>query len=165
MYSSKTMNMRLSGNTGVTGGQYPVFYTPETGLVQYTTADLDTFDFFNGITTSTTSATTEWQSYITSEQLLAGRYYVQAVYRLGNGTTQNPQLQCQIVNNSDNSTFGNYGNIFYGQASNYTINASSCGISILQNTNTFSWQFRRMDSLQPIIIRVGRLSCIRLGPV
>jgi hypothetical protein len=153
------------GNTGVTGGQYPLFYTPETGLVQYTTADLDTFDFFNNITSSSTSATTGWQSYITSEPLLAGRYYVQAVYRLGNTTTQNPQLQCQIVNNSDNSTFGNYGNISYRLASLYDINASLCGISILQNTNTFSWQYRRMDFLEPIIIRVGRLSCIRLGPV
>lgn len=146
-------------------GQNVLYYNDSTSQVRYSTVNIPTIGVGSNNSVERTTTQVSSASFATYESTTtqpAGVYFVMVSYiYLSPGTTR--VMECQILNNSDNSTFGNLGGIAV-PSTNARCSAAACGISTLTSSSTFSFQFRNTSSGSLTVTMTGcRITCLRIG--
>lgn len=163
MLTVKNMNATLSGDSGGTGQNY-LWYDPNSSRVFWSSLPLatagspiaqDSQQRVADVTSTDTFVT--YQSTATEP---AGRYFVMVTYIYFSSTTSGI-LQCRILNNSTATAFGDLGDINVPVA-NARCSGGTCGISVLTNSNTFSFQFRD-NSTNTVVMNGCTITCIRIS--
>lgn len=137
----------LDGDTGGTG-QNVLYYNDSTSQVLYSTVNIPTIgvgNFNDSVQrVANVNSTTSFATYQSTNTEPAGVYYVMVSY-IYLTPIDSRILQCQVLNNSNSTTFGSLGDI-QCPASGARCSAALCGISTLTSSSTFSFQFRHTSS-------------------